>query len=120
MCVEFAREGFCILGSKCDRLHLSECQEYTKNKKCTKSDECPFIHRHKLTNKTYKSKECKSKQINSHSPSKKFAKTANDQLELINNQVRCFLTRKFVLFYLSFFSNIQKAIKLFFAECKIW
>lgn len=54
ICVRFARDGFCALGVKCDRAHLSECVEYAHEGRCSKGEECPFIHR---GDKTWKNKK---------------------------------------------------------------
>jgi hypothetical protein len=56
VCIEFSRNGFCILGSKCDKTHIIECSEFMKNQKCSKGDQCPFSHNNvfeKNNNKTF-------------------------------------------------------------------
>ncbi len=45
VCLRFARDGFCPLGSKCDRAHVNECEEFVRTLECSKGDQCPFMHR---------------------------------------------------------------------------
>jgi hypothetical protein len=52
--MRFARDGFCALGVKCDRVHLSECVEYVREGRCSKGEDCPFIHR---GDKTWRNKK---------------------------------------------------------------
>ncbi len=60
ICLRFARDGYCSLGAKCNRAHVRECVEYLHEGKCSKSDECPFMHR---DDKTWKNKKGDFKRI---------------------------------------------------------
>ncbi len=46
-CEDFAK-GFCKLGTKCDKAHLTLCPDYLKNKTCSRGSKCPLMHRNSL------------------------------------------------------------------------
>ncbi|CAF0911525.1 unnamed protein product, partial [Brachionus calyciflorus] len=45
-CVDFAK-GYCPLGTKCESIHLLECPDFEKHKKCPRGKKCPLLHRKK-------------------------------------------------------------------------
>lgn len=51
ICLRFAREGFCPLGSNCKLAHINECEEFLSTGKCSTGDECPLIHRKRNLNR---------------------------------------------------------------------
>lgn len=61
ICLRFARDGFCPLGSNCKLAHINECEEFSSTGKCSTGDECPLIHRQRSQNR--KSKTSGSRKV---------------------------------------------------------